>query len=144
LKSANNGYNEVVMNLHHSKSRWLVVPLLVLSLSAVGIANCPGLGAGWAPRVKSKHAAPVCCCCKGRCEGRCGMACCQKPAPDQDRLPVEPKSQDDSVPSLAIGSVLPAAIDFASGGLPRRQQSAELAATTACPTLLALNVRFNV
>ena len=132
------------MNLLRSKLRWLVIPALVLGMSAMGVSNCLQFGGGCGTVGSAVHSAKVCCCCKGHCHGQCGMACCQKPAPSQDQLPSPPKSHDDSGPSLGLVMVLPAGIDFASAGATQSGNFAELSGATAGPSLLALNVRFNV
>jgi hypothetical protein len=72
------------------------------------------------------------------------MACCRKSAPAPDRLPVEPKPNDDASSSLAIVTTTPAGIDFASAGASRHGTFIDLAAATTCPSLLALSIRFNV
>jgi hypothetical protein len=72
------------------------------------------------------------------------MACCQKPAPSQDQLPSQPKSHDDSSPILGLTTMVPAGIDFASIGATQYGMSTDIASAAACPSLLALNVRFNV
>jgi hypothetical protein len=72
------------------------------------------------------------------------MACCQKRSPNQDQLPVEPISHDDSGPSLGLVSTVAAGFDFAFAGATHHGIFAEIASAAACPSLLALNVRFNV
>jgi hypothetical protein len=72
------------------------------------------------------------------------MACCQKPTPNQDQLPAGPKSHEDSGPSMALVSAIAAGIDFASAGASGHRDSVEIATSDASPSLLALNVRFNV
>jgi hypothetical protein len=72
------------------------------------------------------------------------MACCQKPAPNQDQLPVEPKSHDNFGPTLGLATTVAAGIDFASVGNSRQGILTDDAAAFACPSLLALNIRFNV
>lgn len=72
------------------------------------------------------------------------MACCQKRAPNQDQLPVEPKSHNDSGASLGLVTNVAAGIDFASAGAMQYGILADVAPAAAYPSLLALNVRFNV
>jgi hypothetical protein len=132
------------MNMLRSKLRWLVIPVLVLGMGATGVSNCLQFGVGCGSPISTSQKVRTCCCCKGHCHGQCGMACCQKPAPDQDRLPVEPKSHDDSGPSLGLVTTVAAGIDFASVGATQHGILADVASATACPSLLALNIRFNV
>ena len=132
------------MNLLRSKLRWLIIPALVLGLGATGVSNCWQIGAGCGNQVSTSHKVRTCCCCKGGCHGQCGMACCQKRSPIQDQLPLEPKSHDDSGPSLGLVTTVAAGVDFASAGATRYGFFSDIAYAAACPSLLALNVRFNV
>jgi hypothetical protein len=132
------------MDILHSKIRWLAIPALVLALATTGVSSCLQFAAQCGSQGLAQHKARTCCCCKGTCNGRCGMACCQKPAPTQDQVPAEPKSHDDSGPSVGLVSAIPAGIDFASAGASQHDGFTGFAAASACPSLLALNIRFNV
>jgi hypothetical protein len=132
------------MNALRSKLNWFIIPALVFGMGATGVSNCLLFGGGCGSRNSASHKAPTCCCCKGHCHGQCGMACCQKPAPSQDQLPSQPKSHDDSGPTLGLVMAVPAGVDFASAGATHGGNFSEFAGTTAGPSLLALNVRFNV
>jgi hypothetical protein len=131
------------MNMLRSKLRWLLIPALVAGLGATGVSNCLQLAAGCRAAMESTHSISLCCCCKGRCHGQCGMACCQKPAPNQDQLPSEPKSHDNSGPTFGLATTVAAGIDFASAGDFQHWALIDLRVPT-CPSLLALSIRFNV
>jgi hypothetical protein len=132
------------MNLLRSKLRWAIIPALVLGLGAAGVSQCFPLGSTCRALGSITHPTKVCRCCKGHCDGRCGMACCQKKAPHQDQLPAEQKSHDESGLSLGLVSALPVGIDFASAGASQHGNLVDDVAAAACPSLLALNIRFNV
>jgi hypothetical protein len=132
------------MNMLRLKMRWLVIPALVLGLGAAGVSNCLQFGGGCAAAGSPVHPVKVCSCCKGHCDGRCGMACCQKPAPSQDQLPPQPKSHDDSGPTLGLSTMVPAGTDFATAGGNLHDSYFDAASAAAFPSLLALNIRFNV
>ena len=132
------------MNALRSKLNWLIVPALVFGLGASGVSNCLQFGDGCGTARVLRHTAPVCCCCKGHCHGQCGMACCQKPAPSQDQLPSPPKSHDDSGPSVGLVMAVPAGVDFASAWATQHGNFSEFTGANAGPSLLALNIRFNV
>jgi hypothetical protein len=132
------------MNILRSKLSWFIVPALVFGLAATGVSNCLQLGEGCGTAQARHHAAPICCCCKGHCHGQCGMACCQKPASNQDQLPSQSKSHDDSGPSLVLVMAIPAGTDFATAGASHAEVSTDIAGSSACPSLLALSIRFNV
>src|SRR4029077_3965481 len=125
------------MNALRSKLNWLIIPALVLGMGATGVSNCLQFGGGCGSAGVRSHSAAVCCCCKGRCHGQCGMACCQKPAPNQDQLPSSPKAHDESGPCLGLVMAVPVGIDFASAGALRQGILADDLASAACPSLLA-------
>jgi hypothetical protein len=131
------------MDVFRYNLRRLVVPTLVLSLLGTGISSSLQVAANCGAHAAVFQKARV-CCCKGGCHGQCGMACCQKPASNPDQLPPGPKSHEDSGPSMALVSAIAAGIDFASAGASGHRDSVEFAASDASPSLLALNVRFNV
>src|SRR5882724_7194334 len=130
------------MNFLRTKLRWLVIPALVLGLAGTGVSSCFDGGAGCGRSALKSPKSPICRCCKGTCHGQCGMACCQKPASGSDQLPIQPKSHEDSGPSLGLVSAIPTATDFASAGASQ-DGMLELTTASACPSLLALNIRFN-
>jgi hypothetical protein len=132
------------MNLMHSNLRWLLIPALVLNMGASGIVNCLQIDGNCGSPISKSHKTPVCCCCRGGCHGQCGMACCQKPATNQDQLPPQPRSHDDFGSTFGLATFVAAGIDFATAGALQHGAIANLATAEACPSLLALNVRFNV
>jgi hypothetical protein len=132
------------MSIFPTKLRLMVVASLLVGLTAAGVSPCPLAAASCGPAAASKPHGARGCCCGADCDGSCGAACCQSPAPKQDRAPAAPKSSDElSTPwGLSLAAVIqidaPAAADL------RHALLGDGVSSFSCASLLALNVRLNV
>ena len=126
-----------------NKFRLIVVASLLVALSTTGVTPCVRAGASCDAAPGEPHA-PKACGCGAGCCGRCGMACCQAPAPKQDPLPAPPKPSDELSVPLGLAAATAAKIDPTAASEFRHGVVDDGLWTAARPSLLALSIRFNV
>lgn len=122
--------------------RHLLVASLLAGLSTAGLPPCL-LAAGNCPST-ALHGRAKTCCCKGKCGSHCRMACCQAPAPTQDRAPAPTKVTDDASVTWGLAATAAAELDAASAAEFRHGISRHGASLAALDSLLALSIRLNV
>ena len=122
--------------------RQLLVASLFAGLSVAGLPPCM-FSAGNCPSAAPRHGAKT-CCCKGKCGGHCRMACCQAPAPSQDRAPAPTKLSDDVTVTWGLAATAAAELDAATAADFRHGHSRNGAWIDTADSLLLLSTRFNV
>ncbi|MEX2092045.1 MAG: hypothetical protein WD971_05175 [Pirellulales bacterium] len=122
--------------------RQLLVASLLTGLTTAGLPPCL-LAAGNCPSAAPSDGAKT-CCCKGKCGGHCRMACCQSPAPTQDRAPAPTKLSDDASVTWGLAASVAALLDAATAADFRHGISRHGAWIATPDSLIALSVRFNV
>jgi hypothetical protein len=125
-------------------ARVIITGLLMVSMSWPGYCPCP-TSARPAAKSESCRTAEKCRCCQTTIGQKCGMACCQKPAPQQnDRQ--SPTRSDREQLQLAIpfvpSAVLPG--DGVGGGSPMAALLERLESRLAPPTLQAQHICMQV
>jgi len=126
------------MFIHRTNLCRTLVASLLVGLIVAGGSNCPLMGGNCGPAGNANSH----CRCGPDCDGHCGAACCQSPAPSQDRKPATPRVADEltqiwGLPLVSTAIESPAAV--ANQAVP--------ALSVLCPandSLLALCVRLNV
>jgi hypothetical protein len=122
--------------------RHLLVASLLAGLSTAGLPPCL-LAAGNCPAAAPQSGAKT-CCCNGKCGAHCRMACCQSPAPSQDRAPAPTKLSDDASVTWGLAATAAAELDAATAADFRHGISRHGAWIAAPNSLLALSIRLNV
>jgi hypothetical protein len=122
--------------------RHLIVAILLAGLAIAGLPPCV-LTAGNCPSAAIQHG-PKTCCCKGKCGTHCKMACCQAPAPAQDRAPAPTKLADDGSVSWGLAAGAALQLDAIAGAEFRRGSFRPGAWVAAPDSLLNLSIRLNV
>jgi len=122
--------------------RHLLVASLLAGLSTAGLPPCL-LAAGNCPSATPSRGAKT-CCCKGKCGAHCRMACCQAPAPTQERAPVPTKVTDDASVTWGLSATAIAQLDSATAADFRHGISRHGAWIAIPDSLLALSIRINV
>jgi hypothetical protein len=130
------------MNALPTILRDFLVASLLVSLSAAGLPPCV-LAAESCAATTAHHAAKP-CCCKSKCGVQCRMACCQAPAPTQDRAPASAKVSDDTSVTWGVAS-FPSARSCAATSADFHFGNSRSGDWLSAPdSLLRLSIRLNV
>ena len=129
------------MNATGTIFRHGIVASLLAGLSVGGLSPCLLAAGDCQSAAPQKTARP--CCCHGKCSGHCQMACCQQPAPPQDKAPAPTKLVDNSI-AWGLAKCAIAALDAASSRELLRANTPSCIWSTSTDSLLALSIRINV
>lgn len=122
--------------------RHLLVASLLAGVTTAGLPPCL-ISAGGCAAATAKHGQKT-CCCHGKCGAHCRMACCQSPAPPQDRAPAPTKPSDDYSVTWGLATTTASAFDAATAVNFRHGISRHGAWIAVPESLLALSIRINV
>lgn len=130
------------LNLWKSLGRQSLVVSLLAGLAVGGLPPCLLTGDSCAAAVAHRPAST--CCCQGKCGGHCHMACCQSPAPSQERPAAPPRLSDEHSVTWGLVAGATGTLDSAATADFSHGNSHLAAWPATCGSLLILGVRFNV